>query len=481
MSVLFLVNSQSQLSEGIPWAIRFADALPSTVRILVVGDDPKTLLKHAENQVSDHQSIVSVHSSSQEVDVVVEQVRSSGSRTLLLIEDPSDDTFQRSLFERSPVTCVWLRSRGEPPKTEREIFRLGQLDDAWVDRASLKLLGFRSELELLKASEVAALEGAAGPEQRSSLYELARSAERQRCDQGDLVWVGCQSSLTNDLAGIIGLDLLTSSSHASVALVRRGEQLTKSLATRFERLASRVAEPMGRDQRKDLAESLMSGSVPNLEFLGLISAAAMLAAFGLLQDSAAVIIGAMLIAPLMTPILGAGMALTHGNRPLFQTSLLTILLGFVGAFVSSFLFGCLVRWTQGVSATGEMWARCNPSPLDFCVGFVGGAAASYARTRIHLSAALAGAAIAAALVPPISTAGLQLAFGQFETTQQGTPIVGPLLLVAINVLTIMIGSSIVLRARGMQIDRPENRREKWTLRAAAVLIALILLAFVDVM
>jgi uncharacterized hydrophobic protein (TIGR00271 family) len=207
-----------------------------------------------------------------------------------------------------------------------------------------------------------------------------------------------------------------------------------------------------------------------------------LAAFGLLQDSAAVIIGAMLIAPLMTPIIGAGLALTQGNRPLFQSAIRTVLLGFLGALVASVLFGWLVLLFQEPKITDEMWSRCRPSPLDFCVGLVGGIAASYARTRSHLSSALAGAAIAAALVPPISTAGLQIAFGAWNWEDPGgipvIPVGGPLLLAGINVVTIMIGSSIVLWARGMRIDPTHALKDRWTLRTLALLMLLAMLTLI---
>jgi uncharacterized hydrophobic protein (TIGR00271 family) len=235
---------------------------------------------------------------------------------------------------------------------------------------------------------------------------------------------------------------------------------------------------MEREHRIELAQDLQTGSQPNLEFLGLMSASAMLAAFGLLQDSAAVIIGAMLIAPLMTPILGAGLAMSQGNRPLFQSALWTITLGFVGGLSASMGFGWLFWLFQEPQITSEMWARCRPSPLDFCVGLVGGMAASYARTRHHLSSALAGAAIAAALVPPIATAGLQIAFGVWDESKKGVPVVGPLLLVSINVLTIMIGSSFILWARGMRSDRALGLKVKWGLRTFAMLLVLVLLTLI---
>jgi uncharacterized membrane protein len=141
------------------------------------------------------------------------------------------------------------------------------------------------------------------------------------------------------------------------------------------------------------------------------------------------------------------------------------------------LFGWLVLIFQEPVMTSEMRARCSPSPIDFCVGLVGGFAATYARTRRHLSAALAGAAIAAALVPPISTAGLQLAFHvwTWDANPVGVPILGPILLVLVNVLMIMGGSAFVLWARGMRTDRTLTIQDRWTVRIAAFLFTITLL------
>ncbi len=153
-------------------------------------------------------------------------------------------------------------------------------------------------------------------------------------------------------------------------------------------------------------------------------------------------------------------------------------MGFVGALAASMLFGWLYLSFHDPVISEEMWARCRPSPLDFCVGLVGGIAASYARTRSHLSSALAGAAIAAALVPPIATAGLQLAFWHWDSSEVGIPVVGPLLLVSVNVLTIMIGSSFVLWARGMRTDRSLSIKDRWGLRMFALLVLLVLLILI---
>ena len=92
----------------------------------------------------------------------------------------------------------------------------------------------------------------------------------------------------------------------------------------------------------------------------------------------------------MTPILGAGLALTQREPTAFPSIVDHHLLGFVSALFASMAFGVLFMVFREPWNTEEMWARCKPSPLDFCVGLVGGIAASYARTRSHLSSALAG-------------------------------------------------------------------------------------------
>ncbi|WP_322975036.1 DUF389 domain-containing protein [Aporhodopirellula aestuarii] len=485
MYVTLLVGSQQQLADGLPWLTRFADSTGYAPNAFVLGLDHRALAKRVElvlDECGPHGPIELVEA---EVKSVVAKLLANKSRLLLMIDDVDDDRFQASVFEHCGVKTVWLGVKSPPPHSEKHIF---SLDDAFGDTTNLisqRLLKTTTSLQL---DHVWLTDADVDPD---ALVEKALELERQRCDEGDLIWIPFGPSPSTELHYPLARALLSATTKASIGLVSSQEGWDRSLLSQIRYWSSHVAEPMDRDLRLELATTLQEGSQPNLEFLGLISAAAMLAAFGLLQNSAAVIIGAMLIAPLMTPIMGAGLSLAHGNRPLFQTSLLTIGMGFVGAFVSSFLFGLLVRLVQQPVVTPEMWSRCNPSPLDFCVGLVGGMAASYARTRRHLSSALAGAAIAAALVPPIATAGLQTAFGAWHSTPQGWPVFGPLLLVSVNVLTIMIGTSFVLYARGLRIDTSlpgkstngsgKPAGNKWATRTMVSLITLVLLVLVWMM
>ena len=480
MSLYFAVCSQTELNQGLPWIQRFCESTSSSATLIVVGSDRKTLAAYAKDFASRHPFVASVETVDSDVDAVVDHVRANVVDLLVLCSDHDDDAFQESIFHQSPTPTVWLKSHGDPPTSSSHVFCLDAFNKPAADSICKKLLGLETGIELLHSNELAnsknKTQNIDGKETRSpSSKELLLSAFHGRCEAGDLICVDCSEA--GDPSHLkLAMALFADAKSTSVLLHQSGETTIDTWAGHIRGLAEKVAKPMDREQRIELSQSLMEGSQPNLEFLGLISASSMLAAFGLLQDSAAVIIGAMLIAPLMTPILGAGLSLAHGNRPLFKSSLLTIGLGFLGALGASFLFGLLVRMTQGVSSTSEMWARCNPTALDFCVGLVGGIAASYARTRRHLSSALAGAAIAAALVPPISTAGLQLAFGMTRSVERGTPILGPLLLVAINVLTIMVGSSFVLYLRGVRSDRSTLQTDRWGMRMFVLLVTLACLA-----
>ncbi len=471
MSLYFLINSQAELQLGLPWLKHFSHSGHGAIQLVVVGSERQALHKIASSEAKKHDEVESVLQVDADPQEVKRWIRKTGCPTLVMVSDHDNDEFEQAIFEVSSSPTLWLRPKQKVPHSGQQIFSLdGEHQDSAVSVAK-RYFGVPAELTLLDASDLSPDDPPqVNDDKNQDAMQQARviDVERQRCDEGDLIVVTLASDYRTDASYTVALRLINESSVASVMLYHPGDTLTKSFSRTLRGWMERIADPMEREHRVELSNSLREGSQPSLEFLGLISASSMLAAFGLLQDSAAVIIGAMLIAPLMTPILGAGLSLSHGNRKLFYTSLKAIGLGFAGALSASFLFGLLVRITQGPSETGEMLARCNPSPLDFCVGFVGGVAASYARTRTHLSGALAGAAIAAALVPPIATAGLQLAFGHFSIPGIRTPILGPLLLVSINVITIMVGSSLVLYLRGMH-DDSDDQPNRWGLRMFALL------------
>ena len=487
MSVVFLVGSEEQLRSGTDWCVVFGETLETAVVPMVVGSDTKVLAKHAELVLADrfartNEAKTDVVTVARETEDVLEACREVNAKLLVIVHSMDQEDWQREVFEQSTCRTVWICPASGPPRDEAHV--IGGFSDAatLTRRLCEKLLGMQPN------------DWAVGTPCDPGDLEWGESVQQVRDqinDQGQhpetLIAVAIESISKDDLQYAVALKLLDHDFGTSVALMRDGQPMVPGLMFAFRRWTDSITPPMNREERIALQEDLETGSQPSFEFLGLISAASMLAAFGLLQNSAAVIIGAMLVAPLMTPILGAGMAITLGNRPLFNQSGKAIALGFVGALVSSCLFGLLVRMFQSPdlspeSAT-EMWARCNPSPIDFCVGLVGGMAAAYARTRAYLSSALAGAAIAAALVPPISTAGLQIAFGIWSDEQAArTPVIGPLIVVGINVLTIMTAASLVLWLRGIRVRSGELRpQDRWAMRVFVILLALVLLALLSVL
>lgn len=494
MSIVFVVGSDDQLRSGTPWCKRFAEATETAIHVIVVGTDRKVLLKHTQVTLSEQLDTpvdkLSITVVEEEADAVLDAVKTLGGKNLLMLRSADGDAMQQAVFEKSPIVTVWLRAaEGPPVEREHVICALGETQRIATSTAE-------NLLQLIPSALLVPEPIATDESVHDHVTCAVESVTGGDHNEHDLICVGVVDPVKDNAAYLFGKQLIESATTASVALISDGDSiqqlLSRTFADRIKRWVASVAPPMEREERLMLVDNLEQGSKPNLEFLGLISASAMLAAFGLLQDSAAVIIGAMLIAPLMTPILGAGLSLTHGNRPLFKSSLLTILLGFVGALSASILFGWLVILVRpGASdhldwITPEMWSRCRPSPLDFCVGLVGGIAAAYAQTRKHLSSALAGAAIAAALVPPLSTAGLQIAFGiwgdlESKDVPAGVlPVIGPMLLVTVNVLTIMIGASFVLWARGMRSDQKTSVKAKWVPRVIALLLILTALILVSV-
>lgn len=484
MSVVFLIRSEEHIRSGAMWCGLFGEAMDSPIVPVVLGADRKVLEKHAESALADpfreqNRGDTDALTVEPEIDAVLELCRGVGCRLLVVMHSSDGEDWERELFEASKFRTVWLCPAAHPPENASSLIGGICSDSVLTKRLSMKLMGMRPSrwgVDRLPAPEL-------DSDQRKRMLRDAFDDESLHPES--CIFFAIESTEKTELAYHVGRKLLDYDYGTSVMLVREGQSMVPNLIDRFRRWTDSITPPLTRSERIALQEDLESGSNPSLEFMALISASSMLAAFGLLQNSAAVIIGAMLIAPLMTPILGAGQAITLGNRPLFETAFKAIGLGFLGALFSSAAFGGLVLMFESPDLSPErateMWARCNPSPIDFCVGLIGGMAAAYARTRSHLSSALAGAAIAAALVPPISTAGLQMVFGIWKPIEQGTPVFGPILVVCINVLTIMVGSSFVLWLRGLRARNTDNRKQdRWAGRAIVILVALVLLVLVGV-
>ncbi len=157
-----------------------------------------------------------------------------------------------------------------------------------------------------------------------------------------------------------------------------------------------------------LFTNLREESRLNQNFMVLLILATMIATFGLFINSSSVIIGAMLLAPLMQPIVSLSMGVLRQDEALQINGAKTIA---VGVFAVLATAGLIALFTPIERLTSEMTGRLSPTILDLFVAIVSGAAAAYAKSDEKILGSLAGVAIAVALVPPIAVAGIGLGWG----------------------------------------------------------------------
>lgn len=194
------------------------------------------------------------------------------------------------------------------------------------------------------------------------------------------------------------------------------------------------------ERRQSVVKDLTVGSEPGIRFYLLLTTSALIAAFGLIANSTAVIIGAMLVSPLMTPIIGSSLGLVIGDTRLFANSLRSIVVGTVLAIFFSALLGFL---PLALEATPEMLSRVRPTLLDLCVAVLAGFAGAYAMIDEKVSPALPGVAIAVAIVPPLANTGICLSLGYYSGA------FGSFTLFFANFLSILLVASATFIAAGM--------------------------------
>jgi uncharacterized hydrophobic protein (TIGR00271 family) len=186
-------------------------------------------------------------------------------------------------------------------------------------------------------------------------------------------------------------------------------------------------------------------------FTVLIVLSTLIATLGLVANSVAVIIGAMLVAPLMTPILATSAALVLSDARRLLVSVGVLILGTVLAILTAVVvtWAGLANLTTAAELPSEIVGRTQPSLLDLGVAVAAGLAAGYVLTHPRASSSLAGVAIAVALVPPLATVGITFQVGASEESQ------GALLLFATNLVAIVLSAIVVMALSGFV---PADRR-----------------------
>jgi uncharacterized hydrophobic protein (TIGR00271 family) len=224
-------------------------------------------------------------------------------------------------------------------------------------------------------------------------------------------------------------------------------------------------------QGEDRKETVLEHVVNNISFRGanawILACAIVVASVGLNVNSTAVIIGAMLISPLMGPIVGAGFALGIFDFPLLKKSLKNLLIATLISLVVSYIYFLLSPLKE---AQSELLARTSPNIYDVMIALFGGLVGVIAITRVDKGNPIPGVAIATALMPPLCTAGYGLAIGNLSY------FAGALFLYIINCVFICIATFIIVKyLRYPKTHYIDKKREKRITQSITIITIILVL------
>lgn len=223
-------------------------------------------------------------------------------------------------------------------------------------------------------------------------------------------------------------------------------------------------ELLGDDERREVIDRLFPRGMPRRQFftrfVSLMMLSTAIAVFGILGDSTAVVIGAMLVAPLMLPVLGGAAAVVMGWPRRIVNRALLVAAGSVLAVALAAAISFIIPG-RAASLPAELMARTSPNFLDLGIALAAGAAGAYGQLRRHAADALTGVAVAVALVPPLAVVGITLQLTEWQLA------VGAALLFLANVVGIVIAASATFLAAGFVPGRNPLRGHTQILRGVS--------------
>ena len=250
------------------------------------------------------------------------------------------------------------------------------------------------------------------------------------------------------------------------------ETSKKQYRSIYGRVAAFIRTRFSLEEDKACRDDVVASVSKSVEFRGVnlwvLIFATMIASLGLNVNSTAVIIGAMLISPIMGPIIGAGVALGINDFELLKKSLRNFALMMSTAMVASTLYFMLSPLSTN---TSELIARTTPTAYDVLIALFGGLAGMVAQTRRDRSSTvIPGVAIATALIPPLCTAGFGIASGQWEF------FFGALYLFFINTVFIAMASYAIVRL--LKYEHKVFVDKKYESRVRLAMLSLMVVFFI---
>ncbi len=270
------------------------------------------------------------------------------------------------------------------------------------------------------------------------------------------------------------------SEEASNNIEHSKEDVVKEAKGLFVSLSLFLSEILGfkQDTDRDATIEAIKNDIP---FKGatawILICSIFVASIGLNYNSTAVVIGAMLISPLMGPILGIGMSIAVNDVDVLRKSLINFAVMIVLSILTAYLFFEIFPLRQDSS---ELIARTRPDIRDVLIAFFGGAALIIARTKKGtIASVIFGVAIATALMPPLCTVGFGLAKGAEPGLAEGTTgysyALGALYLFTINTIFIALATFLVLKVLRFPMMKYANSKKRRFIGRLAALLAFVVM------
>lgn len=221
----------------------------------------------------------------------------------------------------------------------------------------------------------------------------------------------------------------------------------------------------------DVYQTLSYGARPTIEYYLLTILSCLIATAGLLQNSPAVIIGAMIVAPLMTPILAFSLGVIWGDTQLIKQSFGSIV---KGALLAVLISGTLSFFVPIADYNSEILARTKPNLFDIVVAISSGLVGAYGNANKKISNTLVGIAIAVALMPPLCTIGIGVGNLDWVVAR------GALILFSINLISISLAGAIIFWIMKIHPKAKEDKEKVIRRALSQIIISVILLTCIAI-
>ncbi len=209
-----------------------------------------------------------------------------------------------------------------------------------------------------------------------------------------------------------------------------------------------------------------------VRFGALLVMASAIATFGLYADSVATVIGAMIVAPLMLPIMGLAFGIAVGDRKAIGTSLLVGVSGMATAIAVGYLISFMMPSVFDPTSNAQIMARTAPRLVDLMAALATGLAGAFAISRADVSDTLPGVAIAISLVPPLANVGILLGANRPDLAA------GSLLLFVTNYLAILLTGAFVFGIMGYPKAALEGKTPRIKHAAIAIVVVMVMVVAV---